>query len=222
MRQREYQFIFFLNIRHSFYSETELGRKHSHTWELEVSMHPVYNELVQFREAEQVIQDYLERFQDKYLNEMPPFDRLNPSIENFLDYVAGDIDRSMREKDWEVKELRISENPTRGYAIDRMRMDELAESADAMLRSDVREGMPETAATAEGEAANGAVGTDKTEYPDGMITAEGMETGADEESTTNINEPEPQIVTNYLINSKELKVKTQTGNNMSRVVVTVL
>ena len=81
---------------------------------------------------------------------------------------------------------------------------------------------PETAAAAEGEAANGAVGTDKTEYPDGMITAEGMETGADEESTTNINEPEPQIVTNYLINSKELKVKTQTGNNMSRVVVTVL
>lgn len=133
MRQREYQFIFFLNISHSFYSETERGKKHSHTWELEVSMHPRGNELVRFREAEQIILKYLERFQDKYLNMIAPFHRMNPSIENFLDYVAGDIDTRMKENGWVVKELRISENPTRTYMIDRQRMDGVQEQSDGIV-----------------------------------------------------------------------------------------
>ena len=212
MRQREYQFIFFLNIKHSFYSETELGKKHSHTWELEVSMHPMGNELVRFREAEQVIQDYLERFQDKYLNMIKPFDCLNPSIENFLDHVAGDIDRRMREKEWEIRELRISENPTRTYAIDRLRMDELENHAGLNDRS-VAEAVVAEAAVTEALA--------ETENAAPIEAVDNTETDAGEERVMQQEEPEPKIVTNWLIDTKELRVKTQTAGCMTRIVITV-
>lgn len=118
MKQKEYQFIFFLNISHSFYSETELGKKHSHTWELEITMHPKNNEIVRFREVEQVVLSYLERFQDKYLNAIVPFHRMNPSIENFLDSIVEELDNRIRENDWNLLQLMISENPTRTYVID--------------------------------------------------------------------------------------------------------
>lgn len=189
MRQREYQFIFFLNIRHSFYSETELGKKHSHTWEMEVTMHPRENELVQFREAEQVIQNYLESFQDKYLNMIAPFNRMNPSIENFLDHVAGDINQRMLERGWEVKELRISENPTRTYAIDQLHIGELMKQGDLIINDVMEEEIAEAAATEE------------------------LKTGQVAE--------EPPIVTKWLIDTDELRVKTQTTGSMTRVVITV-
>lgn len=212
MRQREYQFIFFLNIKHSFYSETELGKKHSHTWELEVSMHPMENELVRFREVEQVIQDYLERFQDKYLNMIKPFDRLNPSIENFLDHVAGDIDQRMREKDWEIKELRISENPTRTYAIDRLRMDELEMHTDMIGQGVTETVMAEAAVTEAVAEPESSPATEDAKKP---------ETDGCAAKVTKQEVPVPKLVTNWLIDTKELRVKTQTAGNMTRIVITV-
>ena len=201
VRQREYQFIFFLNISHSFYSETELGKKHSHTWELEVTMHPVENELVQFREAERVIQKCLERFQDRYLNTIAPFHRLNPSIENFLDHVAGEIDLRMTESGWEIKKFRISENPTRTYMIDRTGIDKLrehddvAEEAAAGAEPDMKPAG--TAALAEGAA----------------VTVEPKEPKA---------EPaEEKPVSKTVIDTGELRVRLQTVGNQSRIVITI-
>lgn len=118
MRQKEYRFVFFLNIRHSFYSETELGKKHSHTWELEITMHPRTNTIVRFRDVELVVLSYLEGYQDKYLNAIPPFHHINPSIENFLDAIIAGLKDIMDENDWELLRVTIAENPTRSYMID--------------------------------------------------------------------------------------------------------
>ena len=175
-------------------------------------MHPMGNELVRFREAEQVIQDYLERFQDKYLNMIKPFDCLNPSIENFLDHVAGDIDRRMREKEWEIKELRISENPTRTYAIDRLRMDELEMHTD-MIGQGVTEAVRAEAAVTEAVA--------EPESSPATEDAKKPETDGCAESVTKQEVPEPKLVTNWLIDTKELRVKTQTAGSMTRIVITV-
>ena len=203
MRQREYQFIFFLNISHSFYSEAESGKKHSHTWELEVSMHPIENDLVRFREAEQVIEKYLERFQDKYLNMIAPFHRMNPSIENFLDHVAGDIDLRMKENGWQVKSLRISENPTRTYMIDRQNMDEVRAQAETNA-----EAKADTEAEAKAEIKA------ETEAATDMTVQQNI---ADEK----VPEEEPQIISKQLVDTQGLRVKTQIAGNMTRVVITI-
>ena len=214
MRQREYQFIFFLNISHSFYSETELGKKHSHTWELEVSMHPKDNELVRFKEAEQVVSEYLERFQDKYLNGIAPFHRMNPSIENFLDHVAGEIDACMRENDWVVKKLRISENPTRTYMIDRQRMDEVREQGVVSVNDIAAPEVAEAAATAEmTEPQSG-----KADRKDADIVTQKNETRMNE---TKEEEQEVQIASRLVVDTEELRVKTQTAGNTTRIVITI-
>lgn len=194
MRQREYQFIFFLNISHSFYSETEIGKKHSHTWELEVSMYPKETELVRFREAEQVIVKYLERFQDKYLNQMAPFNRMNPSIENFLDHVVGDIDTRMAESGWVVKALQISENPTRTYMIDRQQMDAVREreSESMPLEKMVTQEVAEAAVTVDAE-----------------------------EAQVSEDSPEPQVLSKLLVDTDALRIKTQSAGNMTRIVITI-
>ena len=157
-------------------------------------MYPKETELVRFREAEQVIVKYLERFQDKYLNQMAPFNRMNPSIENFLDHVVGDIDTRMAESGWVVKALQISENPTRTYMIDRQQMDAVREreSESMPLEKMVTQEVAEAAVTVDAE-----------------------------EAQVSEDSPEPQVLSKLLIDSDDLPIKTNSAGNMTRIVITI-
>jgi 6-pyruvoyltetrahydropterin/6-carboxytetrahydropterin synthase len=44
--------------------------------------------VLDFTEAKRILAEVLERFDHAYLNEVPPFDRLNPSSENLARVVA--------------------------------------------------------------------------------------------------------------------------------------
>ena len=61
-------------------------------------------EFVLFNKFEKAIEEYLEKFQGRVMNEIPPFDTMIPTLENISDYFCD--------------EIRSSETPTRSYIID--------------------------------------------------------------------------------------------------------
>ena len=72
---------------------------HGHNWRVEVAAATeTLDELglaVDFRALKQALEDVLAAFDHRYLNEIPPFDQVNPSCENLAqqihDRLAGQI-----------------------------------------------------------------------------------------------------------------------------------
>jgi len=65
---------------------------HGHNWRVDLKL--AGDELgddgmlLDFREARDILRDVLDRFDHAYLNEVPPFERLNPSSENLARVIA--------------------------------------------------------------------------------------------------------------------------------------
>ena len=72
--------------------------------------------LVDFVELKRVLRDVIERLDHQYLNDVAPFDELNPSAENmaryFYDEVSKGLDFEAREKVARVAEVKLWETDT--------------------------------------------------------------------------------------------------------------
>ncbi|MBE5950260.1 MAG: 6-pyruvoyl tetrahydrobiopterin synthase [Lachnospiraceae bacterium] len=118
MKYSEYKFKFYLNASHSIYINNKLGQKHPHTWEITMDMIKIVDGFVQFNDVEYTIEKMLSDYQDKYINEIPPFDTLNPTLENICLHFKDCIDEQMKNMGWLLLKIEISETPTRSYMID--------------------------------------------------------------------------------------------------------
>lgn len=82
----------------------ECENLHGHNWHVTVRLGgEELNDLgmvMDFRDAKQMLNNVLDRLDHKYLNDVEPFDRINPTTENLAEYVA---DRLSRELPSEVK-----------------------------------------------------------------------------------------------------------------------
>lgn len=65
---------------------------HGHNWQVDLRLagEEVGEDgmLLDFRDAREILRDVLDRFDHAYLNEVSPFDRLNPSSENLARVIA--------------------------------------------------------------------------------------------------------------------------------------
>ena len=228
MKQKEYRFIFFLNIRHSFYSEGELGRKHSHTWELEVTMHPRGNALVKFRDVEQVALSYLERFQDKYLNTIMPFHRMNPSIENFLDNIIDELNVRMVENEWDMLQVKISENPTRSYMIDLRDGERIPAAMPELLEAEQQSAAAREPELVEAEQQSAAAREPEPVQRKETVTPVEAEQRKEEtkqvvteQKVTAERKPEQTATVQQSAASDDVRVRMQQAQGMTRIVITI-
>jgi len=91
---------------------------HGHTWEVRVEVAaPALDGdglLCDFHALEAVVDEVLAPLRDRNLNEVPPFDRLNPTAEHVAWHLASAIDARVRERmagDVRVTEVRVVEAP---------------------------------------------------------------------------------------------------------------
>jgi 6-pyruvoyltetrahydropterin/6-carboxytetrahydropterin synthase len=73
------------------------GRLHGHRWRIQVEVEteqldPV-SISVDFKELSVWTDSILERFDHQYLNEVPPFDKINPTAENLSKHVFEELAR---------------------------------------------------------------------------------------------------------------------------------
>ncbi len=98
--------IYALTVRTSFAAahrlleyEGNCERLHGHNWRVEVTVESAVLDArgiaLDFRTIKSEIQDLLSRFDHRYLNEEPPFDRMNPSSENLARYLFEEMEKSV-------------------------------------------------------------------------------------------------------------------------------
>ena len=83
---------------------------------------------VQFDSYEKAIDEYFNKYQNRILNEVDPFDHMVPTLENMSDYFVNGIRKIVRKLGGHLVKMESSETPTRSYVISFERETEYLES----------------------------------------------------------------------------------------------
>jgi 6-pyruvoyltetrahydropterin/6-carboxytetrahydropterin synthase len=93
----------------------DCARLHGHNWQVEVSVcSQVLDDsgiAIDFREIKKQTKLVVKRLDHQYLNEIKPFDVLNPTAENIAKYFFDEIALLITNKDVKVKKVMIWETP---------------------------------------------------------------------------------------------------------------
>lgn len=127
MPYKQYKFKFYLNSSHSIIKDGVLRDKHPHTWEISLHIVNIRKEFVPFGKIEKSVEEYFSLYQNKYLNEIKPFDVVNPTLENMADYFKDGLSKILNDLGWVLILLEMSETPSRTYVISLLDDVELSE-----------------------------------------------------------------------------------------------
>lgn len=143
MNYKQYKLKYYLNATHHIAIDGMDGETHSHTWELTLDILKVRDNFVKFNELEEVIAGVIGKFQDKNLNETPPFDLINPTVENCCEFFYSKIKEALVSKGWILLMITMSETPTRAYVISSCHKEDYsgADKVTEALIEDILEGI---------------------------------------------------------------------------------
>ncbi len=89
---------------------------HGHNWTVEVTVQCMeLNEIgigVDFRDVKQSLREALQHLDHINLNELAPFDYINPSSENIAYYLYQELSRKLNREKIKVSQVLVSETPT--------------------------------------------------------------------------------------------------------------
>lgn len=114
---RQYKFKFYLNMNHYIIIDDKPGEVHPHTWEIIVSVISAQSDMTPFANIEHKMDEIMEQYQDKLLNDCKPFDSIVPTVENAAKYFFRLIQDNIIHEGWILMMLEVSETPTRSYII---------------------------------------------------------------------------------------------------------
>jgi len=93
----------------------DCSRLHGHNWQVEVSVcSKVIDDngiAIDFREIKKQTKFVIKRLDHQYLNEIEPFDVLNPTAENIAKYFFDEVGLLINNESVKVKEVMIWETP---------------------------------------------------------------------------------------------------------------
>ena len=93
----------------------DCARLHGHNWQVEVSVYSqVLNDngsAIDFREIKKKTKLVVKRVDHQYLNEIEPFDVLNPTAENIAKYFYDEVGLLINNENVKVKDVVIWETP---------------------------------------------------------------------------------------------------------------
>lgn len=137
MRYSQYKFNFYLNASHAIYIDGKLGASHPHTWEIVIRTIKSQKEFVMFNEVEKRIEEFLSKYQNRYINDFEPFDATNPTLENITAYFLEQLEIILEPLGWIIFYIEVSETPTRSYVISRVENNIVDDLQQKNLVSDI-------------------------------------------------------------------------------------
>ncbi|HBR16902.1 MAG TPA: 6-carboxytetrahydropterin synthase QueD [Deltaproteobacteria bacterium] len=94
--------------------EGECENLHGHNWKVEVTVaNRGLNKIglaVDFKVLKRILKDVLGNLDHKYLNEIPPFDKENPSSENLARYIFKQFKKAIKDKNIKVAKVKVWES----------------------------------------------------------------------------------------------------------------
>ncbi|WNW15872.1 6-carboxytetrahydropterin synthase [Lactiplantibacillus plantarum] len=115
-KQRTYKIKSYVNASHAVRWATGSGKKHTHTWEIVCELHTV-DAMVAFYDIEKNLHQALDELSGKFLNDLPEFKTVNPTVENVTEYLFTKIDKTLRDNGVQLLRIEVSDSPTRAYCI---------------------------------------------------------------------------------------------------------
>lgn len=112
-----YRFKFYLNASHAIYINGKLGERHPHTWEVAILVSKLKDSFIHFHLVEEKLEKYMSQYEETYLNEVAPFDTLNPTLENCAEFIKSQIMSILNEEGFVLLNMEMSETPTRSYVM---------------------------------------------------------------------------------------------------------
>lgn len=116
-KHHTYIFTTYLNASHAIRWSKGTGQAHPHTYQISYSFHINNGDLIRFHEIEGNISEILKRYNGYFLNEIEPFTKINPTLENLTDYLFDCFSDELSKLDCSLDEISISESPMRTYRI---------------------------------------------------------------------------------------------------------
>ncbi|BBB22390.1 6-pyruvoyl tetrahydrobiopterin synthase [Abyssogena phaseoliformis symbiont OG214] len=93
----------------------DCSRLHGHNWQVEmmVAARKLNSNgiAIDFREIKKQTKVVVKRLDHQYLNEIAPFDKLNPTAENIAKYFFDEVGQLINTNDVKVKKVTIWETP---------------------------------------------------------------------------------------------------------------
>ena len=103
-----YKYSFNLNASHSFKNGINI---HSHTFKITLFIE-LMDEEVSFNEYEKMVNDYLELYRGKYLNNIDPFNKISPTLENMAKVFYDKINEILLDCSLDLRKLEIGDGYT--------------------------------------------------------------------------------------------------------------
>lgn len=98
--------------------EGSCERLHGHNWKVEVAIAGKELDgigvLVDFKEIKARLKEKLSEWEHRYLNEVPPFDRVNPSAENLARQLHEDLSAALNRAGARVSRVTVWETEQSG------------------------------------------------------------------------------------------------------------
>jgi len=117
VRKHTYKIKSYINASHAIRWASGSGKKHTHTWEIVCELH-TNDAMVAFYDIEKNLHQALDELSGKFLNDLPEFKTVNPTVENVTEYLFNKIDKVLRENKAELVRIEVSDSPIRAYCID--------------------------------------------------------------------------------------------------------
>ncbi|BDZ31883.1 6-carboxytetrahydropterin synthase [Lactiplantibacillus sp. WILCCON 0030] len=116
-KQRSYKIKSYVNASHAVRWKSGTGKKHNHTWEIICELH-VFEGMVSFFDIEKSLNKAIDGLSGKFLNDLPEFKVINPTVENVTEYLFDNIDGILRQNNAVLLRIEVSDSPTRSFCID--------------------------------------------------------------------------------------------------------
>ncbi|NLK51882.1 MAG: hypothetical protein GX295_05500, partial [Syntrophomonadaceae bacterium] len=109
----------FVNARHFVVFGDTTGPVHAHSWQIEtvVNIPREISETIEFSRVSQIITAALEPYENTILNQVHPFDLIQPTTENIAMYFFNRLNEFLAELGLSLSQLNLWETPTRGIQV---------------------------------------------------------------------------------------------------------
>ncbi|MFT9450983.1 6-carboxytetrahydropterin synthase [Liquorilactobacillus ghanensis] len=112
-----YKIRSFFNASHAVRWEKGVGKQHTHTWEVICELNSSAGETVVFKKIEDVLHDVFQPFSGKFLNDLPYFQEINPTVENVTVWLSQLLTSAFQPLGVRLIRIEVGESPTRSYCI---------------------------------------------------------------------------------------------------------
>ncbi len=93
---------------------------HGHNWIVKVSIRGNNLDdkgmLIDFKVLKKILNKIIEELDHKFLNEIPPFDKLNPTAENIASHIYYKVEKSLKFPELKISRVKVWESEN-SYAV---------------------------------------------------------------------------------------------------------